>query len=632
MLRIFLLTLLLAAPLCAQTYVDLLSYGGIGTDTAYGVAIDDQGNSYACGSFDGTLDVQPGAASFDITGFYAGFIAKYDAARSVQWAQVLEPVNPGDWVIPEMPAVDAAGNVYIVGRFFGSVDFDPSAGQAIESATDAQNNPINCCAFLLKFDAAGSFQWVRTLEGDYSWGVRIDVTDTLVCATGLYQGTLDLDPGVGTLDATAGAGLDSFILMLDSDGELVWADAYASSALGLMSAPAIQANGDVIAAVSYVQDITLGQATSAPSFSCAGNVDMLLMRYDAAGALSWVKEVQGTGCNVTVSGLAQDGQGFVYLTGSMRGDPDFDPGAGTQTAGVAVGNNSFIAKYSSAGDLVWARGLYSYQDVSTFACACDEAGVVVAGSLLTAADLDPGAGYATHYLTDGGAFALRLDIDGNYAWSISFGSVTTGTGASNNTQATTQVYGMASNGAGDLLLCGPFEDSGDFNPGSGIETATAVAGRDGWVLWLDDAQASQVPPLQILEASIAMTVEGDFLSVTLTAANGSGTGYQWTLDQGYLPPGVTGLPGNGTPSITLSGTTLASGMYNFRVRVTDDANETATRNFSWVIASKGGAAPEPTDPRNNAGGGGCVAAAGGTAWLGLVALLIPLALRRRKRA
>ena len=209
MLR-FALLLLVCAPLCAQTYVDHLSFGGISPDTAYGVACDTAGNSYGVYHFDGTIDVQPGTGTHDITGFFAGGVVKYDSNRAVTWAQVIEPVNPGDSVIPEMPAVDSAGNVYVVGRFFGQADFDPGTGTAIESALDTTGAPAtNYNAFLLKLDATGAFQWVRVLRGGYTWGTRVSCTDTRVCITGIYNGTMDLDHTAGTQYASA-AGLASF--------------------------------------------------------------------------------------------------------------------------------------------------------------------------------------------------------------------------------------------------------------------------------------------------------------------------------------------------------------------------------------------------------------------------------------
>lgn len=628
MLRTLLISILFAAPLCAQTYVDSLAYGSLGSDATYGVAIDDQGNSYACGKFDGTVDLQPGTGTHDVAGFFAGYVAAYDTNRDVLWAQVLEPVNPGDWCIPEMPAVDSSGNVYVIGRFYGAVDFDPSAGQQIEDAVDAYGNPMNTCGFLLKLDASGAFQWVNIFHGTYSWGVRLSVNDTTVCAAGLYSGTCDLDPGTGIQNATS-LGISPFIATFDTNGGLVWADAYRSTSLAVMTEPILQSNGDVIIGVSYPQSIFLGQASSAPVYHCVGNVDMLLVRHDSTGAVVWVKEVQGSGSNVVPNGISQDILGDFYVVGTVGGNPDFDPDSGTAALNMASGGNSFIAKYTNDGDFIWAKGLYGAQKVNAFVCKADAAGLVVAGNFMGTIDLNPGSGIATHVLANGGAFALRLDFEGNYVWSKNFGGSTTGTGTNGTLQPTTAVWGIASNGQGDLLLGGLFEGTADFDPSIGTVSATAVAGSDGWLLWLDDAAASTVPPVQIADVFLPTKAIGTDLSATFTAFNGSGSGYQWTIDQGALPPGITGFPATGTPSVTVGGTTTTGGSFGFRVRVTDDAGGTTTRVFTWNVSSPGGEAPPVGAGRVTAGG--CAASGNSTALWALLLLVVPLLILRRSR-
>src|SRR5262245_27536860 len=55
--------------------------------------------------------------------------------------------------------------------------------------------------------------------------------------------------------------------------------------------------------------------------------------------------------------VATDAAGNAYVTGSISGGPvDFDPGPGTANLSAANGS-IFIAKYSAAGALVWARNL-----------------------------------------------------------------------------------------------------------------------------------------------------------------------------------------------------------------------------------------------------------------------------------
>src|SRR5207248_3090451 len=52
--------------------------------------------------------------------------------------------------------------------------------------------------------------------------------------------------------------------------------------------------------------------------------------------------------------VAADAAGNVYVTGTFGGTVNFDPGAGTFNLTSAGFDDVFVAKYTSAGALVWA--------------------------------------------------------------------------------------------------------------------------------------------------------------------------------------------------------------------------------------------------------------------------------------
>lgn len=625
MLR-YALFFLLCAPLLAQTYTDHLSFGSIGIDTAYGVACDNAGNTYGVYHFDGTVDVQPGAGTHDITGFFAAGIVKYDSARAVTWARVIEPVNPGDRVIPEMPAVDTAGNVYVVGRFFGQVDFDPGAGTAIESAIDTFNTPTTQFnAFLLKLDATGAFQWVRVLPGDHTWGVRVTCTDTHVAITGLHIGTNDLDPTNGTQIVTS-TGLASFTAMFDAAGTRIWAHGNATSLVELSSPPIIGAGNEVTVISSYGVDLTLTHGGT--TYTPVGNVDMVMTQYTATGAISWVKFVGAVGANVVPCWAAPDHAGGYYVVGNWRTAVDFDPGTGSTIMTPQQGLNAFVCRYTGSGDLVWGAPFHCSGDTNMFTCASDANGVVVGGSFVGQMDTNPAS--ATNLLdhNNGSAFAVRLDANGFHVWSVNFGGTTA--------LATVEcaVYGMASDGAGNVVLGGPYDGSADWDPGAGTQISTSSAARDGWVLWLDDGSAATPPqpvPLQIATATIATVSEGAPVNAALTATGGSGSGYQWTLLTGQLPPGVSGIPGTGTPWISLTGSPTTAGNYSFTVQVTDDAANTDVHGYIWMINPPGATYPTPP-PGGGGDGGGCAAHTRTTAYSWALFGLLTLAVLVRRNS
>ena len=89
--------------------------------------MDASGNVYTTGYFQGTVDFDPGAGTFNLTsaGLQDIFISKLDAAGNFVWAKQLGgTLNDVGYSI----ALDTSGNVYTTGFFRDTVDFDPGAG------------------------------------------------------------------------------------------------------------------------------------------------------------------------------------------------------------------------------------------------------------------------------------------------------------------------------------------------------------------------------------------------------------------------------------------------------------------------------------------------------------------------
>ena len=83
---------------------------------------------------------------------------------------------------------------------------------------------------------------------------------------------------------------------------------------------------------------------------------------------------------------------------------------------------------------------------------------------------------------------------------------------------------------------------------------------------------------------------------TITASGGSGSGYQYSLTSGSLPPGLALR----TLSGRVVGTPTASGSYSFRVTATDSASNSGSR--AYTIAISGGSSTITLSPTSLPGG------------------------------
>jgi len=116
-------------------------------------------------------------------------------------------------------AIDAVGNVVMVGHFTDAVDFDP--GPEVMRLISAGESDV----FVAKYAASGALLWVRAMghQGhDAACGVAVD-EDLNVYVTGEFSGTVDFDPGVEIFDLVSSGQTDVFVAKLDRYGDFVWA-------------------------------------------------------------------------------------------------------------------------------------------------------------------------------------------------------------------------------------------------------------------------------------------------------------------------------------------------------------------------------------------------------------------------
>ncbi len=186
------------------------------------VEVDDDGNSYLVGQFEGEVDfagLSGGGVTADADDRRDGFVLKLDAEGNVAWLSV---IGGGDRTMPYSSQLDGDGLLWVAGTFEDTADFDPGAGEALRDSAGGAD------AFWLRLDPAdGSLVDLSTLHHAedlmvYSLGVT---SAGAVVVDGDVRGTFDADPGDGVVELTAGDSLLGWTGVYDTDDSLVWAAA-----------------------------------------------------------------------------------------------------------------------------------------------------------------------------------------------------------------------------------------------------------------------------------------------------------------------------------------------------------------------------------------------------------------------
>ncbi|MCI0535158.1 MAG: putative Ig domain-containing protein, partial [Verrucomicrobiales bacterium] len=383
-------------------------------DIGAGVATDSAGNAYLCGHFSGTVDFDPGPGSTTLTslGDEDVYVAKYNFNGSLIWAR-----RAGNTAQDRSYAltVDALGNVYVIGLFRGTVDFDPGPGPLNVTAVGDSD------AFVWKLDSTGALAWVRVLQGtgpDAAWGaVALDGAGD-VYLSGEFSGTADFDPGPATYLLTARGGGDIFIWKLDNSGNFRWARRAGGTGRDTAWSLALDTAGNV-----YTTGIFNWQSSSekidfdpGPGvFELSGSSQSFVWKLSTTGDFVFARQFPGAR-NEVVS----DATGNTYSLGDgeiRKLDPEGNDlwtksYAGETGHGLAIdrdGNvyshggvaRAHLAKLSPSGDVLWARSYGGPGSVIPYRLALDSRGTVRSTGWFSGT-VDFGAGIEEYNLSSAG--------------------------------------------------------------------------------------------------------------------------------------------------------------------------------------------------------------------------------------
>lgn len=510
----FLSLLLIATSLLAQSTQEVqlewaATFGGSNYEICEAVVTDNNGNVYMTGQFNDTVDFDPGPGVFNLfsNGDNDIFVVKLDTSGDLVWAKSIGGTSNdfGASII-----IDSTGNIIITGGYTGTVDFNPGPG------TDSHTSNGGMDIYILKLSSTGNFIWAKTMGGYYFDTGNTTIVDANgnIYTSGLFDGTVDFDPGIGVYNLVNTEG--NFIFKLDAAGNFVWAVSMGEESSSEYSL-ALDTAGNIY---------STGQFTGWADFdpgpgSCILKSDfdplIYISKLDATGNFVWAKKIQGphTGNSTDV---AINANGDIFITGWFGGTADFDPGPGYCYLSANGWYDAFIVKLNSSCDFIWAKTMGGASEDYASAIAFDNSGnIYTTGYFKNTSDFDPGNG-VFNLSSNGGydIFISKLDVTGNFFWAKRFGSISNDFGSSIRVST-----------SGSIYVSGNFKDSIDFDPGIGISNFTSLGNSDAFVIKLSQTQ----PLISNFYASDTLAVPGDTIQFT-NISNGSPSAWFWDFGDG----------------------------------------------------------------------------------------------------
>jgi hypothetical protein len=565
------------------------SIGGTGNEYGYATTVDASGNIFTAGMFSGTVDFDPGPGTTSLTSveYGDGCIIKMDASGNFLWVYQIgglgnENINSittdanGDvYVTGQTGAniliyklsasgallwsmvfgstggsdegrgieVDDIGNVFVVGDFMGTVDFDQGAGVA--NLISAGSSDV----FIAKYDASGNYIWAKRIGGtdqDFGKSIALDANFN-VYTTGYWSWAADFDPGVGVYNmTTGGSDSDSFISKLDASGNFVYAKQFAGPTQTYGYSIDVDPSGNVYSTGYFGGTVDFDPGAGIYNLSTTLGGDIYVSKLDVSGNFLWAKAIIGnTTSNEIGYDIVVDNSQNVYFTGVFTGTADFDPSAGVYNLTTTAYSNAYVCKLDGNGNFSWAInwGDASSDDAKSIAIDNNQ-NLYITGFYVNTVDFDPGEGVnnLTSNNASGDMYILKLSDCTVVSAPSGITGNTTICAASSNTYSVPAVSGATSytwtlpsgwsgTSSTNSITTTSNSTSGDItvraNNSCGPSTATTLAVS---VETQPSAPGAITGPASLCESS----------NQTYSIASVSGaTNYVWNLPNGWTGTSIS---------------------------------------------------------------------------------------------
>src|ERR1051325_5802598 len=353
-----------------------------------------------------------------------------------------------------------------------------------------------------------SLVWAASAGGtnnDNASGLAVDLSGNVYLAGACSGPTANIG---GIVLSNQGNQSFGIVCKFAPAGDVLWVRQIGSSNTSA-NAVATDPSGSVYVAGSLIGTVNLGNTNVTASSQA-----LFIARYDSAGTLLWIR-ADGNGALGYAAAVAVDAEGTPCVAGSFSGV--------TATFGSFILTNrgtsdAFVAKYSPAGELLWARGAGGSENDEVNAIAVDLAGnILIAGSFSSTNALFGTISLKSQGNTD--VFVAKYSPDGEALWATRIGGSRDDNG-----------YGMGVDGQGFSTVVGSFNGTAGFG-----STNLQTAAFDAFVTRLDPTGTV------IWARQVGTTNNTQFESAYAVAVASAGTSLVTGLIVGSTTFGATNL-------------------------------------------------------------------------------------------
>lgn len=326
-------------------------------------------------------------------------------------------------------AVAPDGSLYVAGST-NSSDGIASPG-CYQPDYKGGSNFSGSDAVVAKFTPDGNLVWATYYGGensDLATGLAVDAAGNIYLSGWTASDTGIATPGAyQPARASTWAGpdrYDGFLAKFDPSGNRIWSTYVGGSNDGFISNPmglCISPSGRVVLTMT-TESTDMAVSTGCHQPLPGGGLDGYLIAFDTAGNRVFATYFGGAADDKATS-VATDRDDNIQVAGYTESTSDIASPGSSQPV-IAGGQDGFLAKFSSTGDLQWSTYCGGAALDRALAVTCDSLGsIYLAGVTLSDAGIaTPGALQPLYGGGDNGdGFVVKYSPSGNKVWASYYG-------------------------------------------------------------------------------------------------------------------------------------------------------------------------------------------------------------------
>jgi hypothetical protein len=273
---------------------------------------------------------------------------------------------------------------------------------------------------------AQNFEWAKRIGNTQAETSSVSCLDKFgnIYMTGTFKNTVDFDPGATIFNLSSNNNsFDVFIIKLAPNGSFLWAKSLGGSAVDNVKHIACDSAGSVFVSGTFQGSINLNTDSGGTQMVTTvggyqSDYDIFIVKLNALGQFIFGFAL-GSSAIDSAPLIKIDKSENLVIAGFLPGGADLDPSSNSYNLWANYGI-SFIAKYTNAGNFLWAKNFgtepipYPYGSTLKNLFIDFDNNIHITGEFTNYADLNPDTSIVLNLIAEGNSdiYLLKLDENG----------------------------------------------------------------------------------------------------------------------------------------------------------------------------------------------------------------------------